>query len=965
MGLRINTNSSALSTLYRLSQTQARIGKSLEKLGTSLGINRAADDPSGLTISEQLRAQVAGVRVMIKSTQRSINMIQTAESALNEISGLLVGMREKAVSAANSGGSGREQLEAEQFVMDKMIASIDRISQTTRFGSKSLLNGAHRTETDTTDGIESVIIRTANFNYETTRTFNVRVLQNAEKAQIDVSANNSGTTRLRITGNLGSEIVTVEGAHTVSQMEDIVNDLSAFTGVDAANGKYQSQTYGSKSFVRVELVSGDDYAGPDDAQDYGKDVIAFVGGSLAQGDGLKATVSSSQFDGDVYFAPGASYLQQIQLTKHTIELNPGLGPNAITIALPSLSAGNLGHVTSTRQSLPDVSTSIPATNSGSNSGPGQGEGVLTLNNIPADLNGATYGAYLLVPSDNYTIDFSFDNSEAGVNLDGATLSITADRTVNGVAAGGNLVTVPPVYASDTDSFSLAVTASDGGTIKLTASISDTNGDLVAERTYTYSSKAATASDTPFEDLPGASQDFRLVFDRDQVNINIGAATIAAGANGEEDFFEDLQLWGLRSAGGDAADASALAQIKTAIFGKLNTFYAGANVNFGEETMANVTADWGATEYDSQGGGSDPGYSTMAVGGARLVSGAVDSSSYVIGYAQTDPGANNLQNNNTAEILGVFPARLFQLEKSFNDAAFRAIFDEFAPSLGGTAIGEWTSLGGVTDNDLLTGTPPGAPDETARLSALNSAIQAYANAAGAIIAHEVGHSLGLVPNGAPPKGFFGESSDFSGSTSAHLNYNSNGIVGVMNPSASWSAMQGTAIQFNPLDKAYLQGKLLFNQSYTEGALPLFANYEWNAFQTGAPKLAASETSLADLDYQTALAEGVSGSLSDLKSGGQYNILDDPYSAMSIIDEALSQVNALRGFLGGLTSKLLQPMIESQTVHAENLTKSESTIRDLDYAAEATNLVKQQVLFQSSVSILQQANLIPQTVLSLLG
>ena len=57
----------------------------------------------------------------------------------------------------------------------------------------------------------------------------------------------------------------------------------------------------------------------------------------------------------------------------------------------------------------------------------------------------TFGAYLLVPSDNYTIDFSFDNSEAGVNLDGATLTIAADRTVNGIAAGGNLVTVPPVF----------------------------------------------------------------------------------------------------------------------------------------------------------------------------------------------------------------------------------------------------------------------------------------------------------------------------------------------------------------------------------------------------------------------------------------------------------------------------------------------------------------------------------------
>jgi len=142
MALRINHNITALDAWRNLTNTTRKMSSTMEKLSSGYRVNKAADDPAGLVISEQFRAQIAGLNRAIQNSEGSINMIQTAEGALNEINNLLVGMRELAIHAANEGFNDSDQLAADQAEITNAIATINRISANTQFGTKKLLDGS-------------------------------------------------------------------------------------------------------------------------------------------------------------------------------------------------------------------------------------------------------------------------------------------------------------------------------------------------------------------------------------------------------------------------------------------------------------------------------------------------------------------------------------------------------------------------------------------------------------------------------------------------------------------------------------------------------------------------------------------------------------------------------------------------------------------------------------------------------
>lgn len=141
MSLRINHNIAAIDAQRNLAMTTRSISQVMEKLSSGYRINRASDDPAGLVISEQFRAQIAGLSRAIQNSEGSINMIQTAEGSLNEINSLLVSMRELAIHAANEGFNDANQLAADQAEIENAIKTIDRIAANTQFGTKKLLDG--------------------------------------------------------------------------------------------------------------------------------------------------------------------------------------------------------------------------------------------------------------------------------------------------------------------------------------------------------------------------------------------------------------------------------------------------------------------------------------------------------------------------------------------------------------------------------------------------------------------------------------------------------------------------------------------------------------------------------------------------------------------------------------------------------------------------------------------------------
>ena len=142
MGLALNTNVASLNAQHSISSTNSALGKSLERLSTGLKINRGADGPAALVISEQQRAQISGLRTAIDNTNKGVSMVQTAEGALNEINRLLGKVRGLALDSANSGVNDASALAANQAEIDNALETISRIANTTKFGaSKFLLNG--------------------------------------------------------------------------------------------------------------------------------------------------------------------------------------------------------------------------------------------------------------------------------------------------------------------------------------------------------------------------------------------------------------------------------------------------------------------------------------------------------------------------------------------------------------------------------------------------------------------------------------------------------------------------------------------------------------------------------------------------------------------------------------------------------------------------------------------------------
>ena len=143
MSLRINHNVAALNAHRNLVRNDANLGKTLEHLSSGLKINRASDGPAALVISEQLRAQIGGLKQAVMNSEAGVALVQTAEASLNETNALLLSMRQLAIHAANEGGNDHVMLQADQAELINALDSIDRISKNCEFGTKKLLDGSH------------------------------------------------------------------------------------------------------------------------------------------------------------------------------------------------------------------------------------------------------------------------------------------------------------------------------------------------------------------------------------------------------------------------------------------------------------------------------------------------------------------------------------------------------------------------------------------------------------------------------------------------------------------------------------------------------------------------------------------------------------------------------------------------------------------------------------------------------
>jgi flagellin len=169
--VRINQNIMAFNAYRNLNSTNGMLGKSLEKLSSGYRINRAADDASGLVISQGLRSQVSGLRQATRNAQDGVSVVQTAEGALTEVHAMLGRIRDLIVQAANTASSDTAARQAAQNEIVQLRSEIDRIAQTTTFGTQVLLNGSFGSQaamisSTNVVGTTGAVVNSASFSFQ-------------------------------------------------------------------------------------------------------------------------------------------------------------------------------------------------------------------------------------------------------------------------------------------------------------------------------------------------------------------------------------------------------------------------------------------------------------------------------------------------------------------------------------------------------------------------------------------------------------------------------------------------------------------------------------------------------------------------------------------------------------------------------------------------------------------------------
>ena len=228
-----------MSALRTLGRTNDEMTGTINRLSTGLRITSAADDPAGLIISEGMRAQIKGLEQAMRNSQDAVNMSKTAEGALDEVQKLLRDIRGIAVHAANTAVVDSSQLQADQQEIRSTVASIQRIADSTQWGTRKLLNG--------TAGTMSVITSPANvasayfgstFNGQTIADGPITVQRTATAAQTSLT-NDKNFATTSSAPSAGTFVVngysfTSNGTtDTLQNLSDRVNAQSPNTGVSA------------------------------------------------------------------------------------------------------------------------------------------------------------------------------------------------------------------------------------------------------------------------------------------------------------------------------------------------------------------------------------------------------------------------------------------------------------------------------------------------------------------------------------------------------------------------------------------------------------------------------------------------------------------------------------------------------------------------------------------------------------
>jgi flagellin len=234
--LSLHTNAATLSAQNSIGRTQTSLSTSMTRLSTGYRINSAMDDAAGLQIATRLKAQTSGMAVAMRNTQNSISMLQTAEGALDEVSNILVRMKDLATQAADGSSSAADQ-GAMQKEYNSLTDELSNIVSKTSFGGAKLLNndatvGKFAGATAVKFQIGADASETMDFNVTASLGIMHTAIRTSSEGFLGGTAATAGATKAPAVGKEISDVTLDNPATTTT---DESSNGSAATGATNAN----------------------------------------------------------------------------------------------------------------------------------------------------------------------------------------------------------------------------------------------------------------------------------------------------------------------------------------------------------------------------------------------------------------------------------------------------------------------------------------------------------------------------------------------------------------------------------------------------------------------------------------------------------------------------------------------------------------------------------------------------------
>lgn len=359
----INTNVSAMTAQAQLRASNRELQITLGRLSSGLRINRGADDPAGLIVSEQLRAEIKGVQQAISNSERASNVIATSEGALAEVASLLLDIRGLVVQAANTGGMSDDEIRANQLQVDSAVDSISRIANVTTFAGRKLLNGSldYITSGVTISALPSVEIFQANFGTRSFIPVQIEVITSAQHGELQFtgSAVPAGGVCLEVEGVDGVATIDLASGVAASAVIAAVNVVSDATGISAilinsatnSGVRFVTRGFGTAEFVAITPLAATTFQTVDSDsvvrdRDLGRDAAGLINGESATLRGQMLEINTTTLDvrvtlADTFGVGSESFA--ISGGGSLFQLGPSVNTNQqVSIGIPSIAASRLG-----------------------------------------------------------------------------------------------------------------------------------------------------------------------------------------------------------------------------------------------------------------------------------------------------------------------------------------------------------------------------------------------------------------------------------------------------------------------------------------------------------------------------------------------------------------------------------------------------------------------------------------------